>query len=243
MSPYTFAIASGGLPPGLSLNPSTGAITGTPTTAGPFNFTVKVTDAAGGTATTLGCHITIAAPAAPSLSFQCPTGLGQVGVPYNSSFVPSGGTAPYKFAIISWGLPSPGLNLNPLTGAITGTPTTANPIVFTATVTDATGATFKGSCPIVIEPKMAVSCPGANGQTEEEYSSSSRGQRRGVALYVRHRQRRPAAGPEPEPLDRRDHRNANGGWTVPFHRDRHRRDRGDGYDQRLRDYRYWYVRD
>ena len=43
-SPYTWSILSGSLPASLTLNPSTGAITGTPTTAGTFNFTVRATD-------------------------------------------------------------------------------------------------------------------------------------------------------------------------------------------------------
>src|SRR5262245_42510608 len=41
--PYTWALASGTLPAGLTLTPSTGAITGTPTAAGTANFTVRVT--------------------------------------------------------------------------------------------------------------------------------------------------------------------------------------------------------
>ena len=45
--PYTFSVSSGALPPGLSLNTSTGAITGTPTTAGTFSFTIKVVDSLG----------------------------------------------------------------------------------------------------------------------------------------------------------------------------------------------------
>lgn len=47
-SPYTWALVSGSLPGGLSLNSSSGAITGTPTTTGTFNFTVEVTDSAAG---------------------------------------------------------------------------------------------------------------------------------------------------------------------------------------------------
>jgi hypothetical protein len=43
--PYTWSLASGGLPAGLTLNASSGSITGTPTAAGTSNFTAKVTDA------------------------------------------------------------------------------------------------------------------------------------------------------------------------------------------------------
>jgi len=50
-SPYTWAITAGSLPPGLTLNTSTGAISGTPTTAGTSTFTVRVTDGASQTAT------------------------------------------------------------------------------------------------------------------------------------------------------------------------------------------------
>ena len=42
--PYSWTLASGQLPPGLSLSESPGRITGTPTTAGTFTFTVRVTD-------------------------------------------------------------------------------------------------------------------------------------------------------------------------------------------------------
>jgi hypothetical protein len=43
--PYTWSIASGALPTGLALNATSGAITGTPTTAGAFSFTAQATDA------------------------------------------------------------------------------------------------------------------------------------------------------------------------------------------------------
>lgn len=47
VAPYTFALFSGSLPPGLSLNTSTGEISGTPTTAGSYSWTVRVTDSLG----------------------------------------------------------------------------------------------------------------------------------------------------------------------------------------------------
>ena len=43
-TPFTWSVHSGTLPPGLSLS-SAGAITGTPTAAGTFHFTLKVVDA------------------------------------------------------------------------------------------------------------------------------------------------------------------------------------------------------
>ena len=43
-APFTWSVAEGTLPPGLTMAPDTGAITGTPTAAGTYNFTVQVAD-------------------------------------------------------------------------------------------------------------------------------------------------------------------------------------------------------
>jgi hypothetical protein len=66
-SPYTFAVTSGSLPAGLSLNSTTGVISGTPTTAGTSTFTIKCTDATGSNSS-FTFQITIAAPAAGGVS-------------------------------------------------------------------------------------------------------------------------------------------------------------------------------
>lgn len=50
-APYTYSLASGSLPTGLSLNASTGTITGTPSGTGTSTFTISATDAAGCTGT------------------------------------------------------------------------------------------------------------------------------------------------------------------------------------------------
>jgi putative Ig domain-containing protein len=44
-APYQFAVKSGSLPPGTTLNPVTGSVAGTPTAAGSYAFRVAVTDA------------------------------------------------------------------------------------------------------------------------------------------------------------------------------------------------------
>jgi cytoskeletal protein CcmA (bactofilin family) len=70
--PYTWSVTVGSLPAGLTLTPSTGAITGTPTTAGTSSFTVRVTDGASLTAIK-ALSITIARP--PAVTTLAATGV------------------------------------------------------------------------------------------------------------------------------------------------------------------------
>ena len=62
----------------------------------------------------------------------------QLGVPYNSQSIASGGSGVYQFAI-SGALPA-GIALNPATGAISGTPTADGTFSYTVQVTDSDGA-------------------------------------------------------------------------------------------------------
>ena len=65
------------------------------------------------------------------------TGLtaGKVGVPYSFSLIANGGITPYTWSI-NFGTLPPGLSLNPLTGVISGVPTTAGATSAQYRVTD-----------------------------------------------------------------------------------------------------------
>ena len=141
VSPYTWAVTTGSLPAGLSLNSSTGAISGTPTTAGPSNFTVTVTDSQTPTAGTATKNLSITI--GPQLTVTTTSlGAAVVGTAYNQTLAASGGTTPYTWAVTTGSLPA-GLSLNTSTGAITGTPTgpLVGTISFTVTVTDSESPT------------------------------------------------------------------------------------------------------
>ncbi|GAA0996316.1 hypothetical protein GCM10009555_091900 [Acrocarpospora macrocephala] len=131
-APFVWSVSSGTLPPGLTLNSATGLLSGTPTTAGSYPFTVKITDSGNQTDTRA---VTLVVVASPTLNFPAPPG-GQVGVPYNDQLTVSGGTAPFAWSVSSGTLP-PGLTLNSATGLLSGTPTTAGSYPFTVRVTDA----------------------------------------------------------------------------------------------------------
>ncbi|MGH3581576.1 MAG: putative Ig domain-containing protein [Mycobacterium sp.] len=146
---YTYSVSAGTLPPGLSLNPSTGVISGTPTTAATSNFTITATDGSG----FIGSRAYALTVAPPTLNLVSPVSNGTVGSPYNQAIVVTGGTAPYTYAVSGGQLP-PGLSLDAATGALTGVPMASGTYPFTVTVTDANGATgvFAQSVSIAARP-------------------------------------------------------------------------------------------
>ncbi|WP_055457023.1 putative Ig domain-containing protein, partial [Pannonibacter indicus] len=120
---YTYAVTSGALPAGLSLNAGNGQLTGTPTTAGTANFTITATDGNNDTGSAAYSLLINAAPVTITLSPAAGSlTAGQAGTAYSQSVSASGGTGPYTYAVTSGALPA-GLTLNTNTGDISGTPT------------------------------------------------------------------------------------------------------------------------
>jgi hypothetical protein len=138
-APLTWTVSTGSLPPGLTLNGTTGAITGTPTVAGNNSFTVTVTDSSTPTAETAKVKLSIAITAALTIT-TASLPAAQVGTAYSAGLTASGGLPPLTWSVTSGKLPT-GLSLTSATGVISGTPSVVGASTFTVTVTDSTSPT------------------------------------------------------------------------------------------------------
>jgi hypothetical protein len=144
VAPLSYVLSSGSLPTGVSVNASTGVISGTPTSAGTFVGYVRVTDSRGSVAQ-MRFDFPVST-ARPSLAFSSyGTIATNPGVTVRKGPAISGGLAPYSFEITSGSLPS-GIELNASTGFIEGrTYTTTSGVSRTIRVTDAVGRTTTAS--------------------------------------------------------------------------------------------------
>ncbi len=155
----TYSIASGALPPDLTLNAATGAITGTPKAkdAGKATFTIAAADAYGDSTTSAALSITVAA--APAIAFT-PGGTGTVSLPagtYNASYsaaISASGGAGTLTLTETGALPA---GLAFASGTISGKPTATGTKTFTVQAVDAYGDTATQSYSIAVNyPPMSV---------------------------------------------------------------------------------------
>jgi titin len=167
VGPFAWSITTGSLPTGLSFNPGTGEITGTPSNTGTANFTLQIVDADGGTVTQ---PLSIAVTVPPSIT--SPTlGDGEVGVAYQGLPSVNGGDGADTWSIPTGTLPG-GLSIDPTTGAITGTPTTSGTVNFTVEITDGTGGTATQNESIAIDAALTItSAPLSSGDVDVAYDS------------------------------------------------------------------------
>ncbi|MBK9375500.1 MAG: putative Ig domain-containing protein [Holophagales bacterium] len=134
----TWAVTSGVLPAGVTLDAGTGVLSGTPTVVGTFPFTVTATDTlgcSGSVAVTLvvSCPVITVNPAALAAAFE--------DTPYTVTLTQTGGNAGTTFSIASGTLPT-GLTLNPATGVLAGAVAVPGDTTFTVRATDPVTACF-----------------------------------------------------------------------------------------------------
>ncbi|MCL2783826.1 MAG: putative Ig domain-containing protein, partial [Propionibacteriaceae bacterium] len=131
--PITWSVTAGALPTGLTLDPATGEISGTPTTLGTSTFTVQALNTIGSDSKQFTITITQAPVISPSTLPD-----GTVGTPYTATLIATG-TTPITWTVTNSALPV-GLMLDPNTGGISGIPTAAGTYHFQVTATNAYGA-------------------------------------------------------------------------------------------------------
>jgi hypothetical protein len=165
----SYSLATGNLPPGLTLNSATGALTGTATAAGTYNFTLQAA-AAGGCSGTQPYSIVVSCPTVTVNPGSLPAGTTGTAYSQSLSAAPGGN---YSFSKTSGTLP-PGLSLS-AAGSLSGTPTTAGSYTFSVTATgfgSCTGSrsytvTINASCAAITLPSLP-----ATGKVGVNYSGN-----------------------------------------------------------------------
>jgi hypothetical protein len=175
---YTATLTpAGGLPPyqwsfatlatqGLTIDPQTGRLSGTPPSLGTFPLPIQVRDATGTTFTRAFNLLVVNTVTITTSSF--PNGI--VGTPFTATLQATGGQAPYRWSLIAGALP-PGLTLDTVFGRIDGTPTAEGVFQFTIQVVDNGLRTAQRQLGIVVGPGIAITTTSlAEGIVGEPYS-------------------------------------------------------------------------
>lgn len=168
--PYTMTLQSQGgtgpfiwgaqdLPAGVTLNGTTGVISGVPLVAGTFYVTLTNNDTGGNNTVITTLPMTIypgdtAQP--PTYMFKMETYMlnnGEVGTAFTDTYLTSGANGTVTFS--ATGLPA-GLVLDTATGIVSGTPTVAGTFYLTITATDGgTNTTISTNLPMWIAPSSS----------------------------------------------------------------------------------------
>ena len=152
-STKTWSVSGGALPPGLALA-SDGHISGTPTTAGAYDFTVTVR--AGTNSASESFRISVIPGLTVNTTPVVPP--AEVRTTYTASVATilglSGGAPPYRFVPIS-GFPY-GIGFDPSAGTIFGLPRQAGTLNLTISITDANKATKQVSLQLVVVPRVHI---------------------------------------------------------------------------------------
>lgn len=166
--PYTWSVTSGQLPAGLTLNASTAAISGTPTTAGSFSFVTTVRDSQATFASAKFSLVVSPKQVEPTSGTTSTLEITTTSLPvgtvtssYSTALTATGGLPPYQWSVAAGHLPS-GVALNSTTGQISGTPTVAGAFSFTAAIKDSSTATTSTGFSINISTAPSPSIAGVS---------------------------------------------------------------------------------
>ena len=148
--PITWSAPSA--PGWATLNSTTGQLSGT-AAAGSSNFNVTATNSV--SSTTQPVTLSVIAPTAPVIT-GTPPATGNVNAAYAFTFGVTSGTAPITWSVASGALPT-GVLLNPSTGVLSGTPSTAGTYMFAVQALNSVGPTVlpaAGSFTVTIGPAI-----------------------------------------------------------------------------------------
>ena len=126
-----------GVPGGLSLNATTGELSGTPLTSGTYTFTVKAQNTFNGESDSQEFTITInePPPQPPVFSTTSPLLDGEVGITYSQTITAISGN-PISYTVVDTDNLPPGLSFESSMAEISGTPETSGTFTFTVEATD-----------------------------------------------------------------------------------------------------------
>jgi hypothetical protein len=159
------------------MQPSSGVISGTPTSQGNATFTVAAKDSSP-TQQTQTQSLTLAIGAPGPLAITTSSLLdGTANMPYNAKVAVMGGTPPYAWSIAAGALP-PSVSLNSSTGAISGSPPSTGTAYFTVMVTDSSSPheTKAQALSITVDnPAEACTSSGNNAVLSGSYAFSLSG--------------------------------------------------------------------
>lgn len=164
-SPYTWTQTSGALPPGITLS-SSGLLSGSPSSAGSYSFSVEVGDAAG-SKSVQALSLTVQPPPPTVTTSTLPVATTGMSIG-STTFTATGGTLPYTWSVASGSLPT-GLQL--VNGVLSGTPTTAGTWSFVIQVQDSLARIGTRSYSMVVASPVTITTTSlASGSVRKTYS-------------------------------------------------------------------------